>query len=302
MDEATIQPQASQTPEALPAALTDLVQRDLERWLVEDGTPAPLAQAMQYCCLGGGKRLRPALVHLSAGALGQDPPSQITRRAAVAVELIHCYSLVHDDLPGMDNDTLRRGKPTAHVRFGEAMAILAGDALLTRAFSVLAESGDPRSAALVAELARAAGPAGIIAGQVADMKLCPVSEGIEGVQYIHLRKTAALLEAPARMGAICADADAPTIDALGRFARLLGLAYQVMDDILDATASAEQLGKTPGKDLQADKLSAVACLGPDGARRLCQDLTQQSLGALDTLGQRAAPLRRLARHLVNRTY
>jgi geranylgeranyl diphosphate synthase type II len=301
MEKSTAKPLAPPDLSALTGPLAAMVEQDLERWLVEDGTPVALAQAMRYCCLNGGKRLRPVLAHMTARALGQRHVQEITRRAAVAVELVHCYSLVHDDLPGMDNDTLRRGRPTAHVKFGEAMAILAGDALLTRAFGVLGESGDPRCGPLVHELARAAGSAGIVAGQVADMKLCDLPAGPKGLEYIHLRKTAALLVAPARMGALCAGAEPALVDAAGEFARCLGLAYQAMDDLLDATASARQLGKTPGKDLQAGKLSAVAQLGVDGARQLSEDLTAQALAALEPLGSPADPLRQLARHLAGRT-
>jgi len=297
----TQRPTAAGLTQAL-RRLSARVHRDLEQWLVEPGTPESLAQAMRYCCLDGGKRLRPILLHLTAQTLGQRQPLEITRRAAVAVELVHCYSLAHDDLPGMDNDTMRRGRPSAHVQFGEAMAILAGDALLTRAFAVLVESPDPRSAGLSRELAWAAGSAGIIAGQAADMKLCELPEGLEGLRYIHLRKTAALLAAAARMGALCAGAPGQRVDAVGDFARNLGLAYQVVDDLLDATASADQLGKTPGKDLQAGKLAAAAYLGAEGARRLSLELTDQALAALDVLGPRARRLRELALHLVIRTY
>ena len=301
MEESATQPQTQPILSELLGPYAPAIEQDLQRWLVEEGTPATLAQAMRYCCLGGGKRLRPALVHMTARALGGSPGAELTARSAVAVEMIHCYSLVHDDLPSMDNDTLRRGQPTAHIQFGQAMAILAGDALLTRALGVLGEAEDPRAAALVAELAQAAGAAGMIAGQVADMKLCELPDGQAGMTYVHLRKTGALLKAAARMGAICADATAEQADGVGRFAGWLGVAFQVVDDLLDATSSASQLGKTPGKDHQAGKLSATACVGLDAAAEMARELTGKALSALDVLGPRAGELRQLARCLLGRT-
>lgn len=284
------------------------VESDLERWLVEPGTPESLAEAMRYCVLGAGKRLRPALVWMSAEAAAGAgaAPDEPTARAAVAIELVHCYSLVHDDLPAMDDDTLRRGRPTAHVKFGQAMAILAGDALLTRAFGVLAEApASGRSAAagpLAAELARAAGAVGMIAGQVADMDLCEVPAGAEGLRYIHLRKTAALIRAAARMGAWSGGAGEAFVQAVGDWGESLGLAYQLVDDLLDVTGSAEQLGKTPGKDAQAGKRTAIAELGLEAAQRLIEQLSARAVGALETLGGRAGTLRELTALLIRRTH
>jgi len=273
----------------------------MELWLVEPGVPDDLAAAMRYCVMDGGKRLRPAMVQMAAEiATGDDP--ELVARASVAVELIHCYSLVHDDLPAMDDDVLRRGRPTAHVQFGQAMAILAGDALLTRAFSVLAESHSPRAADLVSELGRRAGPAGMIAGQVADMKLCDVPEGLDGITYIHMRKTAALLQAAAAMGGISAGMEDSGIGALGRYGQALGLAFQVFDDVLDVTANAATLGKTPGKDAGTDKRTIVAQLGLDGACKFGQDLTDQAVSALDGFGKRADKLISLSDLLTRRTY
>ena len=300
MNKPISQPLTQPTLSGLLGPYASAVQADLERWLVEEGTPQTLTEAMRYCCLGGGKRLRPVLVHMTARALGAAPESELTARSAVAVEMIHCYSLVHDDLPGMDNDTLRRGRPTAHVRFGQAMAILAGDALLTRAFGVLAESNDPAAGALVEELARAAGAAGMIAGQVADMKLCELPSGQAGMSYVHLRKTGALLAAATRMGAICAGAEGEQVRRAGEFGQWLGAAFQVVDDLLDATASASQLGKTPGKDQQSGKLSA-ACLGIDAAARTARELTDKAMSAVDGLGAAAMELRQLACCLLERT-
>ena len=275
--------------------------RLLEQWLVEPASPAALAEAMRYCALDGGKRLRPSLVLLTGEAFG-DKANELAARAAVAVELVHCYSLVHDDLPAMDDDKLRRGRPTAHVKFGQAMAILAGDALLTRAFAVLGEAGGEQAAALVAELAHAAGPAGMVAGQVADMDLCEVPGGVEGLRYIHLNKTAALIRAAVRMGAMAAGADKPALDAVGRYGRALGLAFQLVDDLLDVTGSAEQIGKTPGKDLAAGKRTYVEHLGLDRARALADELTGEAAAAADALGPRGGKLRRLAELLGQRSH
>ncbi len=290
------------TLEQLLRPYARLIQRDLEQHLVEEGVPAPLAEAMQYCVLGGGKRLRPALVLMSYRAAAGRDPSVLARKAAVAVELAHCYSLVHDDLPAMDNDTLRRGRPTAHVQFGQAMAILAGDALLTRALGLLAEGPEPLSARLVTELASAAGPAGMIAGQVADMDLCPVAPGIEGIQYIHSRKTAAMIRCSVRMGAICAGADPHALADLSEYGQQLGLAFQLEDDLLDATAPASAIGKTPGKDAASGKRTALSQVGLEAAQSLAAELTRRAVEALAPLGERGTELLALAQRLTGRNH
>jgi geranylgeranyl diphosphate synthase type II len=279
------------------------VEAALTEWLTDPAVPAALGEAMRYSCLAGGKRLRPALVLLTAEAVA--PPAQWRADpvpAAVAVEMVHCYSLVHDDLPAMDNDTLRRGRPTTHVAFGHAMAILAGDALLTRAFEVLARrvSDKALAAELVAELALAAGPAGMIAGQVADMDLCPVPEGLEGCSYIHLRKTAALIRSAVRMGGLCAGAAPDVLIELGAYGEKLGLAFQVADDLLDATSASAVLGKTPGKDAQAGKRTYPDLLGADGTTDLVARISQEACGHLGALGGRACALRQLAQLLAGR--
>jgi geranylgeranyl pyrophosphate synthase len=286
----------------LLAEATHTVEDDLRRWAVGPGTPDRLAEAVRYCLLGGGKRLRPALATLSAGACGMDKPDETVRRAAAALEMVHTYSLVHDDLPAMDDDDLRRGQPTVHVAYGEAMAILVGDALLTRAFELLAGARADCVASLCAQLAQAAGSAGMVAGQVADMDLCELPPGADGLWYIHERKTGALIEASVRMGAIGAGADAETVDALGRFGSALGKAFQLYDDLLDETGSVEALGKTPGKDARSGKRTAVSLLGLDGARRRGVQLTAEALGALDRLGERGDKLRKLANLLTARSY
>ncbi|MCJ7543719.1 MAG: polyprenyl synthetase family protein [Phycisphaerae bacterium] len=285
----------------LLAPYAQAVEADLAQWLVEPDVPAALAEAMRYCVLGGGKRLRPALVSMSAGAVGGDAGCELARRSAVAVELVHAYSLVHDDLPAMDDDVLRRGRPTVHVQFGQAMAILAGDALLTRAFGVLAESDEALAAALARELSAAAGPAGMIAGQVADMDLCPVPGGLEGLRYIHARKTAALIRGACRMGALCGRAERKALEAISTFGHSLGLAFQLADDLLDVTATAEDLGKTAGKDASHGKRTHAALIGLEASGRLGQELTASAIAALDGLGPAADDLRTLAKLLADRT-
>ena len=273
------------------------VERDMGAWLVEPGTADALAEAMRYCALGPGKRLRPALVYLAAGAVGNRDGGLSTRRAAVAVELIHTYSLVHDDLPALDDDALRRGRPTAHVLFGEAMAILVGDALLTRGMGVLAESDSPLAAKLLGELTRAAGPAGMIGGQVADMGLCDVPDGLDGLKQIHMGKTAALIAAAGAMGALSAGADQTELQAIADCSKAVGLGFQVVDDVLDVTGTAEQIGKTPGKDAAGDKRTYVALLGLDRATQLGRELTDRAVAALAPLGDRGSDLVRLVRLL-----
>jgi geranylgeranyl pyrophosphate synthase len=283
-------------------------QEQLARLLVEPGVPAPLAEAMRYCILPGGKRLRPAIVWMSAEAVasgGVDGVGGVDAaaagQAAAAVELVHGYSLVHDDLPAMDDDTLRRGRPTAHVKFGQAMAILAGDALLTRAFGLLAEAPAELAGPLAEELAIGAGPAGMIAGQVADMGLCPMPAGLDGVRYIHARKTAALIRASARMGGLCGRGDERAMAALSDWSASLGLAFQMVDDLLDVTADAEQLGKTPGKDAGAGKHSAATVVGVPAARTLVGEISDRAALALAPLGAAADKLRELTDLLVRRT-
>ncbi len=275
------------------------VEADIERWLVPAGTPETLAEAMRYC-IAGGKRLRPAIVMLAAQAAGGSDDDEMVRRSAVSLEMVHVYSLVHDDLPAMDDDALRRGRPTAHVKFGEAMAILVGDALLTRAFGVLAECPSPAAARLVMELSRAAGAEGMVAGQVADMDLCALPAGLEGLRYIHLNKTAAMIRAAARMGAIAAGANENTLAALSEYAEQLGLAFQLFDDVLDATSTAEQLGKTPGKDAQTGKRTHLSEVGLAEATRLGEAMTAAAKNALAPLGQAGSTLMSLADLLTRR--
>ena len=281
-------------------------QEAIQRWLIEPACPAELAEAIRYSVLGGGKRLRPVLVLMAAGACGGNPGDELSLRAAAAVEMVHCYSLVHDDLPAMDDDVLRRGRPTLHVKFGQAMAILAGDALLTRAFAVLAEASAGTGAGLggrvIAELAAGCGQSGMVAGQVADMGLCGVEGGIEGLRYIHRCKTGALIAACGRMGAICAGADDSQLSAITQFGQLLGLAFQVADDILDVTGKAENIGKTPGKDAASGKKTYVSILGLERAIALSAELAQQASAAAGAIGPGAGDLALLAGLLIRRTH
>ncbi len=304
----TLRMKQTQSTNALGEILAPYVRQvegDLERWLVEPGVPPSLAEGMAYCVLDGGKRVRPALVLISAEAGGGDAADELARRAAVAVELVHCYSLVHDDLPAMDDDALRRGRPTAHVQFGEAMAILIGDALLTRAFGLLGEAKGlqrPEAVgALGAELAGGAGPAGMIAGQVADMGLCEIPDGLAGLRYIHLHKTATLIRAATTMGAICAQAPPKLRSALRRFGEALGLAFQLTDDLLDVTGDAGEIGKATGKDAQAGKRTYAQVLGIAASEDLGRELTKSALETLRPLGERGRKLHRLAELLLART-
>ena len=282
------------------APLGEKAERDLRQFLTEPGTPAELAEAMAYCTLDGGKRLRPGRVYRTAEAVGADSDDELTRRAAVAVELVHCYSRVHDDLPAMDDDSLRRGRPTAHVKFGEAMAILTGDALLTRSFSVLAESEDPTASMLVGELAKAAGATGMIAGQAADMDLCEIPDGLEGLKYIHSRKTGAMIRAAVRMGAICGNASDDKLSALDEYGLSLGLAFQLTDDLLDVTASSADLGKTAGKDAASGKRTHLGQMGIADAADIAKTLTNRAIEAIGPLGAAADTLAKLARLLAKR--
>lgn len=282
------------------AALAAEAERALQAALEFPDAPQSLVEAMRYAVLGGGKRLRPALVVLSHEACGGAGVSPMP--ASVAIEMIHSYSLVHDDLPAMDDDSLRRGQPTVHVKFGEPMAILVGDALLTRAFEILSRDvpDSAVSARLAGELARGAGAGGMIAGQVADMGLCALPEGRGGLEYIHTRKTSALIAAACRMGAICAGAAGNVVEQLGSFGMHLGLAFQVIDDILDVTSTPEQLGKTPGKDAAADKRTYPALVGLDESRRIAAELSDRAVAVLDELDASADALRALANLMLKR--
>ncbi|KAA2286264.1 polyprenyl synthetase family protein [Arenimonas fontis] len=264
--------------------------------------PAHLHAAMRHAVLGGGKRLRPMLVYAAGVATGADETT--LDAPAAAVELLHAFSLVHDDLPAMDDDAMRRGRPTVHVAFGEATAILAGDALQALAFEVLADADAPPDMRLdwLATLASAAGAAGMCGGQAMDMAATGGELELDGLQRLHALKTGALIRASVRMGAIAGGADAGLLARLDDYAAAVGLAFQIRDDILDIEASSEQLGKTAGKDAAQDKVTYVGLLGLDGARRRLLREAEKARAALGPLGARAEVLRGLADFTVARTH
>lgn len=263
-----------------------------------------LYQAMRYSVVNGGKRVRPLLAYAACEALGGEPAR--ADGAACAVELIHAYSLVHDDLPAMDDDDLRRGQPTTHIAFDEACAILAGDGLQALAFEVLAEARlNPQDAetrlAMVAALARAAGSAGMVGGQAIDLEAVGRRIDQAALETMHRHKTGALIEASVRLGALASgQADAERLEALARYAGAIGLAFQVQDDILDVESDTATLGKTQGKDQAHDKPTYPALLGLEAAKAYALALRDQALAALEGFGEGAEPLRDLARYIVER--
>jgi geranylgeranyl diphosphate synthase type II len=264
-----------------------------------DGCPTRLREAMRYALLGPGKRLRPLLVLMAAEAC--EGPVQAAMPAACAVEMVHAYSLVHDDLPAMDDDDFRRGRPSCHKAFDEATAILAGDALLTLAFEIVA--GPPcgsHAAAFATELARGAGTQGMLAGQMADMVFEGAEPTAEAVNFIHQHKTAALIATSLRLGALAADAPQATVDRLGRFGHSLGLAFQITDDALDVDATTEQLGKTAGKDAASGKVTYPAVFGLAGSRARARQLVAEAAHELEPFGPAADLLRDLAHYVVER--
>ncbi|WP_121171000.1 (2E,6E)-farnesyl diphosphate synthase [Kushneria sinocarnis] len=275
-------------------------ERRLVRLFDEAPGPAPrLEQAMRYGVLGGGKRLRPVLVYAAGRTLGAG--DEALDAPAAAVELIHAYSLVHDDLPSMDDDALRRGQPTCHRAFDEATALLAGDALQSLAFEVLTAGETPRAAAMVATLAQAAGRGGMAGGQALDLAAVGGRLDVEQLMAVHRHKTGALIRAAVRLGGLAAAAgDDPRLEALDRYAAAIGLAFQIQDDILDVTGDAEVTGKTQGADAARDKPTYPALLGLDEARRQAQALVDEGCSAL--AGLDAQPLIDLARYMVERNH
>lgn len=283
------------------------VEAALSQWLPApsaDHTPVP--EAMEYACAAGGKRLRPVLVMEFCRVCGGDPAAALP--FACAIEMIHSYSLVHDDLPCMDNSPLRRGKPSVHAAYGETMALLTGDALLNRAFETVlspaARAGVSAEAALTAayELAEAAGIDGMIGGQVMDLR----SEGqrldMDALVTLQAGKTAALIRAACRMGALLAEAEEEKKAAAYTFGYEMGLAFQIIDDVLDATSTAEVLGKPVGSDEENEKTTYVTLLGVEGAKDLAKTRTETAVAALDVFGEAANGLRELARALLTRIW
>jgi farnesyl diphosphate synthase len=288
--------------EAWIAVEQGVVERALEDWVPTDA-PAGLGAAMRYGVLDGGKRLRPLLVLAASEAVRGHAEAAL--RAAVAVELIHAYSLIHDDMPCMDNDVLRRGKPTVHVQFGQAQAMLAGDAMQALAFAVLTPEGDrvppALQARLCALLARSAGHTGMAGGQAIDLASIGVALDEARLRDMHRRKTGALLQASVLMGAACGAPDPRAWDALAEYGAAIGLAFQVVDDILDVTQASETLGKTAGKDEHHNKPTYVSLMGLDAARRHALELRDQAHAALAASGLAgAARLALLADKVVDR--
>jgi len=287
---------------AWSAERLDRVELALSTWVASDA-PAGLGQAMRYAVLDGGKRLRPLLVLAAAEAVGGN--MQAALRAACAVELIHAYSLVHDDMPCMDNDVLRRGKPTVHVQYGEASALLAGDALQALAFELLTPDDGSVPEAVQAQLcrllARAAGSAGMAGGQAIDLASVGLKLSEAQLREMHRLKTGALLQGSVLMGASCGALTTAERDALSTYGAAIGLAFQVVDDILDVTADSATLGKTAGKDAEQDKPTYVSILGLERSQRYAQELLAQALAALDASGLAdTRALRALADMVVNR--
>jgi len=283
-----------------------LVDEALDRYLPPaDELPQSIHKSMRYSVFAGGKRVRPILLLAACDAVGGDIGNAMP--AACAMEMIHTYSLIHDDLPAMDDDDFRRGNPTNHKVFGEAIAILAGDALLTEAFILLSNPdymGNTAAARLlpvVHEISRCAGSRGMVGGQVVDME----SEGkpdidLATVQYIHTRKTGALIKASVKAGAILGGADGARLDAVTRYGEAIGLAFQIADDILDIEGTTEEIGKDAGSDVARGKATYPAVMGIAEAKRRAAELAEMALDALSVFDEKADPLREIARYVVYR--
>jgi geranylgeranyl diphosphate synthase type II len=284
------------------ATRTETVNRALDQFLPSAATrPATIHKAMRYSLFAGGKRMRPALVLAAAAACGGHEADALP--LACAVECIHTYSLIHDDLPAMDNDDFRRGKPTNHKVFGDGIAVLAGDALLTQAFEIAAQAkGWPRypHRDLILEIAKASGSLQLVAGQVADLEGEGKKTSAAQLKYIHERKTSALLCCSVRLGGMSANCTAAQLRALTDFGYHVGLAFQVIDDILDVTQTSEQLGKTAGKDTKAQKATYPAIVGLETSRKIAAQLTDKAFAALKVFKGKAVALEALAEFLLKR--
>ena len=291
--------------DAWTSARLQQVEQALQGW-VGEAAPAGLREAMRYAVLDGGKRLRPLLLLAASEAVQGQPEAAL--RAACAIELIHAYSLVHDDMPCMDNDVLRRGKPTVHVQFGEAAALLAGDALQTQAFELLT----PPDTALVPAamqadlcriLARASGGQGMAGGQAIDLASVGLQLSQDEMQHMHALKTGALLQASVMLGVATGQGSADAVAQLQQYAAAIGLAFQVVDDILDVTADSQTLGKTAGKDAANDKPTYVSLMGLEASRQYAQQLQQQAQAALQASGlANTDKLHAIADWVIDRAY
>lgn len=303
----TVQNPLSQTRPDSDAAMRALITRAesaLEQALPPaDLAPIELHRAMRYAVLGGGKRLRPLLVYAAGEALNHDGPE--LDAPACAVELIHAYSLVHDDLPAMDDDELRRGRPTCHVAFGEATAILAGDALQALAFELLAADGNIDTSTrvrMLRELGVACGSTGMAGGQALDLGAVGSTLELSALERMHECKTGALIRASVRLGALAAGADEATLERLDDYARAVGLAFQVRDDILDVEGATDVIGKTAGKDAAQSKPTFPSIIGLEASQARLEELTRTALDAIAPLGESARMLAALARYAASRAH
>ncbi|WP_373501730.1 polyprenyl synthetase family protein [Desulfococcus sp.] len=276
----------------------------LDQWCGETDSPSRIVQAMRYSLTAGGKRLRPILCLAAAEAVGGDPDAALV--PACALEMIHTYSLIHDDLPAMDDDDLRRGRPTSHIQFDEATALLAGDALLTMAFEILAKEGDPaggdpaRRMRIIHEIAAAAGYQGMIEGQMRDMAAEGAALDAASLAEMHSLKTGALIRASVAAGAISGGADPARIEDLTQYAGRIGLAFQVADDILNVEGDPGVMGKAAGTDRDRKKSTYPALLGLEGSRRFSLRLVEEALHAIAGFDGGADPLRAIARYIIER--
>lgn len=287
------------------SAHSERTEAALDRLLdSEQTTPHRLHEAMRYAAQGGGKRIRPLLVY-AAGQLGEqdgEDNASLLDAAAVAIECIHAYSLVHDDLPCMDDDDLRRGRATVHKAYDEATALLVGDALQTRAFEILANAKGPANDRLrmIATLAAASGSRGMAGGQAIDLDSVGKKLDLPGLQQMHAMKTGALLSCAVELGGIAANLNAAQLSQLKQYSTALGLAFQIVDDVLDATADSQTLGKTAGKDAAANKPTYVTLMGLDYAQKQAKDLHETAIRSLDGFADKANALKDLALLVVNR--
>ena len=283
------------------------VDSALESWLPAMSIqPSRLHEAMRYTVQSGGKRVRPLLVYLTGNALNVNPAS--LDAPACAVEFIHAYSLVHDDLPAMDDDDLRRGKPTCHKVFDDATAILVGDALQTLAFYVLSHDSklqvaDKRRLEMIETLALASGSRGMVGGQAIDMDSVGKSLNVAELENMHIHKTGALIRASVKLGALASDSiDSNLLNKLDHYAKCIGLAFQIQDDILDIESSTDTLGKVQGSDIAHDKVTYPSLLGMRGAKQMAQELVENAITSLADFDQKAEPLRWTANYIVTRSY
>jgi geranylgeranyl pyrophosphate synthase len=279
------------------------VESALHQYLPLADDPTQLRAAMRYSLFNGGKRVRPTLVYAAALAIDPDIELQRVNPVSCALECLHSYSLVHDDLPAMDNDDLRRGKPTCHIAFNEASAILAGDGLQALAFELITASDFPATAqiALIRALAKGSGIDGMVLGQAIDLAAVDHQLDLLQLETMHRHKTGALIRASVAMGAICADADTAQLAALDRYAAAIGLAFQVQDDILDVISDTLVLGKQQGADIARNKPTYVSLLGLEAAKVKALELHRQALDALANFGESATQLRQLANYIVQRS-